>query len=471
MVIVGQRQKMPSFGAEGTTPGEIELVVAAWSGNGAPLWQRRFTTDPGARVDCAPGAVARLASGTLVWAVAFSGALDLGAVRIQGRATDLDILLVYMDAEGRVQRSKLLGGPGDAYANALIATNDGGVAVAGTFRHRLAVDGNRIETDSTTDRDAFIARFDHQASNVWIRALGGPGPDAAYGLAEAQSNVLCATGAFVDTIDLGAGPLPSRGGQDVFIVCLGVDGAPTLTLTYGGPGADGGASVAVAPESPAADPSLGDGDPSSSANDPSHGERVTAPMVAVAGWFSSRADDRSPITPAATAPARTPGATGVNDDDSRPRAAGAERAPPTTEVISDGDRDWLVLFVDQGGAVVEAQGLGGIGDDRAVAIHLLAPDHAIVLGHYTEHLTIAGRSIAAHGPTGTLIASFRLGLEPSPRRVIEASGAIEVQWMRAQSRDAAWFGGRFTGALQADHGAASATGSWDGFAITTRLDP
>ncbi|WP_438036917.1 hypothetical protein [Sorangium sp. So ce204] len=81
---------------------------------------------------------------------------------------------------------------------------------------------------------------------LWSAALGGAGADAAYGVATDAAGNLYVTGAFVGTVDFGAGPLVSAGSADVFVLKLDPAGHAIWSRRFGSsPYGEAGTKIAL----------------------------------------------------------------------------------------------------------------------------------------------------------------------------------------------------------------------------------
>jgi hypothetical protein len=79
----------------------------------------------------------------------------------------------------------------------------------------------------------FAAKLDAAGRPVWSRRFRGAGMQAAYGVAVGWDDTVVVTGAFEGSVDLGGGPLTSRGGTDVFVVKLSAHGDHLWSARFG----------------------------------------------------------------------------------------------------------------------------------------------------------------------------------------------------------------------------------------------
>jgi hypothetical protein len=87
-----------------------------------------------------------------------------------------------------------------------------------------------------------------EAVPAWEKIEGGPGVEMVRSIALAESGMLAVTGNFDGEMDLGFGPLTSRGGQDIFIATYSKGGHLRWSASFGGKGKDDYAVVALGAE-------------------------------------------------------------------------------------------------------------------------------------------------------------------------------------------------------------------------------
>jgi hypothetical protein len=127
--------------------------------NGARIWERRIGN--GRDTDAF----------TSVIPTDDGGVILVGHVRTQG-AGESDGWLVKLDARGRTQWQRSLGGPENDRLLSATALPDGGLVAAGFTASRGA-----------GDRDVWVLRADAQGRAVWQQTFGGPDDDGGFAVA------------------------------------------------------------------------------------------------------------------------------------------------------------------------------------------------------------------------------------------------------------------------------------------------
>jgi len=154
-------------------------------------------------------------------------------------AGERDIYVVKLDANGNLQWTKTIGGPGNEIGKSLIQTSDGGYAIAG-FTQSFGAGG----------RDLYLVKLNANGNLQWTKTIGGPMIDAGYSLIQTSDGGYAIAG---ETESFGAGK------ADVYVVKLDAKGNLQWTKTIGGLGdeighsliqtADGGYAIAGATNS------------------------------------------------------------------------------------------------------------------------------------------------------------------------------------------------------------------------------
>jgi len=132
-----------------------------------------------------------------------------------------DVFIARYDANGTQLWIRQFGTSENDYAHALAADGVGGVMVAGYT-------WGSLRGTSAGDRDAFIARYDAAGTQLWIRQFGTPQEDQAWSLTPDSSG-----GAVVAGWTRGSLGGPSEGGRDAYIARYDADGNQLWIRQFG----------------------------------------------------------------------------------------------------------------------------------------------------------------------------------------------------------------------------------------------
>lgn len=94
-------------------------------------------------------------------------------------------VLVKLKKNGDLEWAEYLQGSGDSEYNAVVATDDGGCVVGGTYTIYKKADG--IYTMNYGKRDGYVLRYNSKGQVAWARIIGGADHDSILGIAEVNS--------------------------------------------------------------------------------------------------------------------------------------------------------------------------------------------------------------------------------------------------------------------------------------------
>jgi hypothetical protein len=86
-------------------------------------------------------------------------------------AGEWDVYVVKLDANGNLQWTKTIGGPKGDYGNSLIQTSDGGYAIACA-----------TESFGAGEADVYVVKLDANGNLQWTKTIGGPGGEIGISL-------------------------------------------------------------------------------------------------------------------------------------------------------------------------------------------------------------------------------------------------------------------------------------------------
>jgi len=138
-------------------------------------------------------------------------------------AGEPDVYVVKLDAEGNLQWTKTIGGPGLDAGLSLIQTSDGGYAIAGP-----------TSSFGAGETDVYVVKLDANGNLQWTKTIGGKNDDAGLSLIQTSDGGYAIAGS---TISFGVGE------PDVYVVKLDANGNLQWTKTIGGPGNEAGYSL------------------------------------------------------------------------------------------------------------------------------------------------------------------------------------------------------------------------------------
>jgi hypothetical protein len=333
------------------------------------------------------------ARGNVFVAGAFSGTLDLGGGPLVSAGDD-DVFLLALDPAGKHRWSKAFGGPGMQAAAAVAVGPRGEVVVAGTLDQSADFGGGALVSAGLID--VFVAVLDASGRHLWSKRFGDAAEQEASAVAVGADGSVVLAGSYEGTLDFGGGPLPSAGGDDVYLARLDAAGNHLWSKRFGDARAQKGRAVAVGEDGGVVLAGLLEGT----------ADFGGGPLEAVEAYdlFLARFDAGGRHL----ASRRFPGGRGARVD---PRAmavargglltlAGVARGPVDLGaglLAPAGDDDAFVVQLDGAGQTRFARRFGGGGtlDPRAVAA---LPGGAVaVAGRLDGTVALGGRALASAG--------------------------------------------------------------------------
>jgi hypothetical protein len=98
-------------------------------------------------------------------------------------AGETDVYVVKLDAHGNLQWTKTIGGPGEEAGFSLIQTSDSGYAIAG-----------HTKSFGAGGADVYVVKLDANGNLQWTKTIGGPGDEAGFSLIQTSDGSYTITG-------------------------------------------------------------------------------------------------------------------------------------------------------------------------------------------------------------------------------------------------------------------------------------
>jgi hypothetical protein len=157
-----------------------------------------------------------------------------------------DMFIVKYDAAGNVLWAHSAGGTFNDWSSGVTTDANGNVLVTGFFESPSINFGATVLTNTNSNYEMFIVKYDGAGNVLWAHSAGGGGNDDGRSIAtDAGGNVLV-TGVFGSpSITFGATVLTNAGVEDMFIVKYDGSGNVLWANSAGGTGSDAGFGVAI----------------------------------------------------------------------------------------------------------------------------------------------------------------------------------------------------------------------------------
>ncbi|WP_437850886.1 hypothetical protein [Sorangium sp. So ce363] len=173
-----------------------------------------------------------------------SGTADLGGGPLTS-AGQRDVLIAKLDPDGGLAWARRYGGPGDEFGAKIAALSDGSLVNAGGYVDSLDVGAGPIPSAGLSD--IYVMRTDPAGDPAWVRHFGDPAYQDVYGLSVDGEDNVVVLGSFEGTVDFGAGPVSSAGAQDIFLFKLDPAGNTLWSKGVGSDSSDGSVALTTDP--------------------------------------------------------------------------------------------------------------------------------------------------------------------------------------------------------------------------------
>ncbi|WP_438004608.1 hypothetical protein WME89_38430 [Sorangium sp. So ce321] len=184
-------------------------------------------------------------AGAILLSGSFTGTVDLGAGPLTS-AGDSDILIAKLDEDGALVWGRRYGGPGFEYGARIGVLGDGSLVNAGVYVDSLDVGTGPIPGAGLSD--IYVMQTDPLGNPRWVRTFGDPEHQDVGDMAVDTEDNVVLVGSFEGTVDFGTGPHTSVGAQDAFVVELDRSGNTVWSRIFGSDASDGVTAVSVDPE-------------------------------------------------------------------------------------------------------------------------------------------------------------------------------------------------------------------------------
>lgn len=218
--LAGKYNTTASFGdATLTSAGGSDIFAAKLDSNGNWLWATGAggsQSDEARDLICSPSGGAYLCGN-------FSDNASFGSNTLTS-AGGYDVFAAALDGTGNWLWASGAGGSALDRANGIVLDAGGGIQICGLFIDQACFGSDILV--SAGYGDIFVARLDNQGAWTWAQGWGGTGDDIANSLHMGFGGDLLLSGTYSSSFNLGAYPLVSMGGSDIFAAKLNWLSAP-----------------------------------------------------------------------------------------------------------------------------------------------------------------------------------------------------------------------------------------------------
>ncbi len=161
------------------------------------------------------------AAGNIYFSGVFSGSVKFGSKTLNSIGGSRDIFLAKADASGNILWVRQMGGSGPDEGCEIEVDDKGNAYISGEFPGSAIFDSTVLK--SAGWRDVFTAKFDSQGKLIWIKQSGGTEDDVNYAIALDAADNVTIVGTFKSNATFGDFVLKDVGNKvDFFVAQLGL---------------------------------------------------------------------------------------------------------------------------------------------------------------------------------------------------------------------------------------------------------
>ncbi len=228
-----------------------DVFVAKYDSGGAAIWGKSSDSGPTQEYARAYGIGSDAAGNVYVTGhYGYSSAVSFDGYTLQSYGS-LDMFLVKYDTDGNVQWANRMGGSDIDGAQAIHVDANGNSYITGWFINSADFGGVSLISTNTAYQEICVAKYDNNGNCVWANYALVPyaGNYAnGTGIAVDQLGNAYITGYYQYSINFGQDTLSNAGNRGIFVAKYGSDGTPLWGRSPGGTGTDYGSGVSVEPD-------------------------------------------------------------------------------------------------------------------------------------------------------------------------------------------------------------------------------
>lgn len=176
----------------------------------------------------------------------FEGVVGFGGDPLMATPTKADLVVTKHDGYGNPIWSRRFGDSSNQYGGKLIIDQDDNLVFTGRIYGSVDLGGGPLASKGAGD--LLIVKLDSEGEHVWSHVFGDKDPERAERLVFDGDGDVILTGTFTTAIDFGGGTLNTAGMRDAFVLELdGPTGNHVFSRRIGGSGDDYGFGIDVDP--------------------------------------------------------------------------------------------------------------------------------------------------------------------------------------------------------------------------------
>lgn len=163
---------------------------------------------------------------------------------IISNATNYGMFVSKHNSNGVLEWVKLFSATGEVSGRGISSDANGNALITGTFKGTLIL-GTTSLTANSANGDVFVAKLDANGNTIWAKTFGQTGENYARGIDSDSEGNIYVSGVYDTQIALGSITLYSNGQKDVFLAKFDTNGNAIWAKTRGSTGNDEGCELEV----------------------------------------------------------------------------------------------------------------------------------------------------------------------------------------------------------------------------------
>ena len=191
--------------------GELDTFIVKYDPEGKFLWVRQIA---GSENELGRG-ISPDKQGNVLSVGQFTGTITIGSEKLTSSSDLRDIFLVKHDASGNFLWAKRFGSKGEDYGRGIGTDAAGNIYFSGVFSGAVKF-GSKTLNSVEGSKDIFLAKADASGNILWVRQMGGSGPDEGCEIEVDEEGNAYISGEFPRSAAFETIVLKSAGWRDVF---------------------------------------------------------------------------------------------------------------------------------------------------------------------------------------------------------------------------------------------------------------
>lgn len=191
--------------------GGLDTFIVKYDPDGNFLWARQMA---GSEDDQGRG-ISPDKQGNVLSIGQFTGTITIGSETLTSSSNLRDIFLAKYDAYGNFLWAKRLGSTGEDYGRGIGTDAVGNIYFSGVFSGSVKF-GSKTLNSVEGSKDIFLAKADASGKILWVRQMGGSGPDEGCEIEVDEEGNAYISGGFPGSASFESIVLKSAGWRDVF---------------------------------------------------------------------------------------------------------------------------------------------------------------------------------------------------------------------------------------------------------------